>query len=309
MPNPLQINTRPLKALLLTCMISLPVSFTVTASAQTQQDFSAFTAAAQQSQLTVQYSPLDQFITAYSVKKGDRRIIAFKEVRQGGIAYLDKYLAYLQNVPVASLSKDDQLAYWLNTRNVLVIKAIAEMPRLSKYDSLRGTGDKPGSLWTKARFTHSGQALSIDDIERNILLANWDSHNIVYGFYQGTKSGPALMASSFSGSSVHSALAENGSGFVNSRSGLKPKGSSATLPAFYSWYYPELINGDEARFRSNIGPLLSARNAKKFSASTRLNPAKFDYRVETYIVRSQSYSSSGSSRGSGGGSGSYGGGS
>ena len=308
MPNPIQIHSRPLRALLLTCMISLPASFTVTASAQTQQDFSAFSAAAQQSQLTVQYSPLDKFIKAYSVKKGDRQIVAFKEVRQGGLAYLDQYLEYLQNVPVASLSKDDQLAYWLNTRNALVIKSIAEMPRLTKYDSLRGTGEKPGSLWTKARFTHSGQALSIDDIERNILLANWDNPNIVYGFYQGTKSGPALMASSFSGSTVHSALAENGADFVNSRSGVKPKGSSATLPAFYSWYYPELASGDEARLRSNIGPLLSARNAKKFSESTRFNPSKFDYRVENYIVRSQSYSSGGSSRGSSGG-GSYGGGS
>lgn len=261
---------------------------TAAAPALADDDIAAkFSNSVATSQVQVEYSPIDQFIGAFCDENSGRVQCAYDAMGQQGDRYLTRFETYLSRVPVSRLSKDDQLAYWLNTRNMLVVHAIAES-RSRKLTKARGTFAAPGEMWTKKRITVEGVELSIQDIERDILLASFDDPNLIYGMYQGTKGGPAMHNTGFTGSSVHADLEKLGQSFVNSRSGLRVSKSKANINAIYDWYGDALFDGDDAKFKAHLASLAKGKRASGLNNVSEFKSAKFSYSVDNFVVRQQS---------------------
>lgn len=235
----------------------------------------------------VDYSPMATFMGAYCTETSKRTACAYGAIDQRGKIYLSKYETYLSRIPVSTLNKDEQLAFWLNTRNLLIVHAIADARNSRTIKNGRGTFDAPGDMWTEKRITVEGQELSIDDIERYILLENFDNPNVIYGMYQGTKSGPALHSTGFRGATVQAELAALGEAFVNSRDGLRVRRDTASLNAIYDWYAPALFDGDEQALREHLASFASGKRAQGLAQATGFSTAKFSYSTDNYVIRQQ----------------------
>jgi len=281
------------------------------ASAQTSlspTEVSQLTRVAETSQANVDYSPIADFNRAFTSEQRGRTKIAYSAVKTDGAVFMAQYLRYLSRVPVTSLNRDDQLAYWLNTRNFLIVQAMAEAPNRRRLNTLRGTADAPGSMWTEKRIAVEGVELSIDDIERGILVANFsDDANLLYGLYQGTTSGPSFPEEAFTGSAVRTQLASLGQDFVNSRTGVKASRSKVEVPAIYDWYGEAFFGGDTAARTEHLISLADGRRAERLAAATDFKIRKFGYASDELVIRQQNLAS-GSAGGVGGGGGGFGGG-
>lgn len=276
--------------------------------AEDAADFTQFSTAAETSAFRVNYTPIKQFTTAFGAEQRGRMKISYAAVDQQGEAFMKTYMGYLSSVPVSTLARNDQMAFWLNTHNMLVMDAMSHSKSRRRMSSERGTPSAPGAMWTEKLITVEGVELSLHDIEQSIILANFsDTPNVIFGLYQGTSGGPAFHESGFSGSTVVAELEGLGRDYVNSRSGVKVRGQKAQLPAVYAWYSDDLFSGDDGAARAHFASLLDEGNAKKFAGATQFETRKFSYSSDELIIRQQqnlaTSGGGGFARGGGGGGG------
>ncbi len=198
------------------------------------QNLSVFALNDPASAKVVDHQPLGSFIETFAVAEGGRRAVNYSAARGRGADYLSSYAQFLSTLNPSTLRSDEQLAYWLNLRNALVLLAFSEKGG-GNLKKLRGVYDAPGEGWTKKRVTIAGTELSIDDIERGIILRNWDNPIVLYGLYQASPSGPQLFERAFSGASVWSDLNAVGVKFANAGSAVRVRDNVLQLSSIYSW--------------------------------------------------------------------------
>jgi len=135
-------------------------------------------------------------------------------------------------VPLARLSRDEQLAYWLNLYNVTVVNEIVKVYPQNDLEKLL-YGKK--SILDKKLLTVEGVSLSLNDIQFKILKGNYgDNPLVIYGLYQGIIGGPNIRRSAYTGANVQSALADNAIVFINSNRGTTIKNEKVfRVSSFY----------------------------------------------------------------------------
>lgn len=263
------------------------VLFSVPAAAETPFDkFATYDA---ESARSVNYSSVDEFYAAVTVKDSARRNFRYSVLRDSaGAGPLEAYVDFLAGLSPTTFSKDEQLAYWLNLRNILIIRGIATSGSDRSLKRARGEFENPGEMWTRKRISVEGVPVSIDDIERHIILANFNSPDIVYGLYQGVKGGPAFSpAANFSGAEVHEQLAERGKNFVNARRVLRVRNSEVRAPAVFTWYKDALFNGEDQAVIDNLKGHANGSLGQKLSEVTSLGTSRMNYNLDIEVVRQQ----------------------
>ena len=181
--------------------------------------------------------------TAARVKKGvDINYIPYKIIRDEHadvLFVLQLYIDQMRTVPVSRLARDEQLAYWLNLRNALVTQAIFTNHSLEGED-LKGfyLGAAGGdALWDRKAIWIEEQALSIREIEEDVILANWPDPRVLYGLYYGAKGGPFIMNRAFTGTGVYAALEDNARSYLNASSTVAvSRKKGVQVPLVFAWH-------------------------------------------------------------------------
>lgn len=158
------------------------------------------------------------------------------------ITFFKAYQEGLENLSsrrsLKTLNKREQLAFWLNLYNVIVINKLVEEYPISKLKKLRSTKRGKKSFWTEKTTTVEGVSLSLTDIEK-ILFKNFDTPLVAFGLWQGSIGGPRLVNKAFTGNNVMRTLENNAVEFVNSNCGLRPPtGARMKVSDFYQWMLP-----------------------------------------------------------------------
>ncbi len=149
--------------------------------------------------------------------------VAFHEYKEKHRAVLrairDDLLALPEQLDLTELSRNHQLAYWLNLHNVIVL---AEMADAYPFTNVRPMFDrsKPGAFINKADYEIAGRKISVADIQDHV-LQNWKDPLVIYGFYMGAVGTPNIRQDAYQGSRVYDQLRENAFDFVNSVRGTQ----------------------------------------------------------------------------------------
>lgn len=234
---------------------------------------------------TVETQPYSGIIAALTIEERGRSLVAFDIARAEARPFFQQYVDYLAAIPVETLNRNEQLAYWLNTRNVLLIQALAEERRVSRFKRKRGTPDDPGAFWTDNRITVSGISLSLQDIEENILFAGWDDPNLIFGLYQAMEGGPALPREPYSGDRVTEQLAEAGRTFVSSPRNLRVRGNSVRITTYFDWYSNFAYGGDETLLRQHLSSLVREDQKAVVSTDGKLSRRDLSTSFEQFRTR------------------------
>ena len=253
-----------------------------------QDSFDQFRTAASESNRTIDYGVLDEFYAQATVKNGDRFDFRYSVLNQSGLGTLNSIAEFFANIDPTTMNKDEQLTYWLNFRNLLVIRAIAtDLPGRS-FKRGRGDFEQPGELWTRKRLSVNGVPVSIDDIEKKIVLANWPEPNIIYGLYQGAEGGVAFHPpKNFNSAEIHEDLAERGRQFVNSNRVIRVRRGKATAPAVYNWYKEDIFGGDDTAVLEHIRSLANGDLSTDLTSVEKIDFKKMDYDLDEVVVRQQ----------------------
>jgi hypothetical protein len=159
------------------------------------------------------------------------------------IASLSEYRRDLERVgtelDIPSLSRNEQLAFWLNLHNVAVIEQIA----LAYPVIIPSAITIEGRPLHDARFLEvAGVKLSLRDIRERIVYPNWSDARVIYGFWHGDIGSPLLQPMEFTGYNLDTLLTQNAVDFVNSLRGAELRGDVMHVSRLYDeagpFYFP-----------------------------------------------------------------------
>ena len=131
---------------------------------------------------------------------------------------------------IASLSRNEQLAYWLNLHNVAIIEQIARnYPEIQPYQI-----ELDGVRFDEARFIEvDGVKLSPKDIRTRIVYPNWSDPRVVYGFFRGDIGGPRIQPEEFNARNLDFLLGDSATEYVNSLRGVERRGKTLYVSQIY----------------------------------------------------------------------------
>jgi hypothetical protein len=169
------------------------------------------------------------------------------------IASFTEYRKDLENtaniVDIQSLSRNEQLAYWINLHNVALVEQIANawpvrQPREIMID---------GVPLDDARFiTVEGIRLSPRDIREKIVYRHWKDPLVIYGFWRGEIGGPSLQKEAFNADNVGRLLIRGAADFVNSLRGTQELGDRLQVSELYQEAAPYYFPNFEADLRAHL---------------------------------------------------------
>ena len=163
------------------------------------------------------HSKFDQILKAYVDTEG--------RVDYNGIAAdntFREYMGSLENAKADALSRDGQLAFWINAYNAVTIdKVIKWKPKKSVRETF-----VPG-VWTGTKFftsrqhTVAGQRLSQDDIEHEILRKRFQDPRIHFAIVCASSGCPLLPKFAYTAENVQMKLEDETRKYLNSERGLR----------------------------------------------------------------------------------------
>jgi hypothetical protein len=193
------------------------------------------------------HSVFDQVLKTYVNDQG--------RVDYNGIAGDPAFKAYMKSLESAdlnSMSRNAQLAFWINAYNAVTIdKVIKWKPKKSVRETLI-----PG-VWTSTKFftsrenTVAGQRLSQDDIENEILRKQFKDPRIHFAIICASSGCPPLPRFAYTQENVQTKLEEETRKYINSDRGSRIDSEDNTL------YLSKLFDWYAGDFESKSGSVLN----------------------------------------------------
>ena len=160
--------------------------------------------AAQESGEAVRSRAFDQLLDLY-VRGGDVYYRAIKSER----ARLDGYVAQLATASIDKAPRDEQIAFWLNAYDALVLRTVIDhypiQGRSSEYPA-KSIRQIPGAF---ERLTHrvAGRTLTLDQIEQTV-LAGFHDPRLYFAIGRGAVGSGRLRSEAFTAARLEAQLAE-----------------------------------------------------------------------------------------------------
>lgn len=209
----------------------------------------------------------------------DVHLIAYGEVSQADIAKLDGYLRSLIDMPVRRLSRDEQLAYWINLYNALTVRLVLrEYPVRSIRDISLGGGGLAGGPWDAKLVSVEGQRLSLNDIEHRIIRPIWPDPRIHYAVNCAAIGCPNLAATPWVGRSLEADLDAAGRAYVNNPRGVSFRGDKIHVSRIYDWFVED-FGGDEASVLNHLRQFADPELSERLAQSGRIAGQFYDWRL------------------------------
>ena len=185
--------------------------------------------------------------------------IVFETFGEDFKSYIDYYANDLIDIgnqlDIPALPRSEQLAYWLNLHNVLVIKGISDRYPTGAPSRLKG---KDGlSFHDTKRVTVDGTALSLRDIREDIVYRNWSNPMVIYGFFHGDIGSPSIQRKAFTSDSLNATLRFSANEFVNSLRGFHIDGRKARISRHYQDAAPYYFRNFDDDVRTHLSSLMS----------------------------------------------------
>jgi len=177
-----------------------------------------------------------------------------KYVRQGKVDYrgfkneetrLDAYLKVLEDVDTKKLLRDERFAFYVNAYNAWTIKLI--LGAYPDIESIKDLGSLFRSPWKKKIARIDGDLLTLDQIEHDILRAQFRDPRVHFAVNCASKGCPPLRAEPYRGKDLAQQLDDMTRAFLNDPSHNYLKEHTLSVSKIFDWF-EEDFNHDVVGF-------------------------------------------------------------
>jgi Protein of unknown function, DUF547 len=203
-----------------------------------------------------------------SIVLGPFELILDTYVRDGFVYYralrsdrrrLDEYVRTIASTDVDNRSRDEQMAFWLNAYNALVLRTAVDnypAPRRSTEYPQRSIRQTPGAF---ERLPHrvAGRTLTLDQIEQTI-LPKFNDPRLYFALGRGSVGGGRLRSEPFAADMIEKQLAEVASECVTRAECIQVDAATNRLmaSAIFSWHEKEFV----AAYADKVAPAYASRS-------------------------------------------------
>ncbi len=189
---------------------------------------------------------------------GFAEVFQMRDFRNDIHTYRKELEQLASDIDIASLSRDEQLAFWFNLHNVAVYDIILQTYAKHNLDWVKIDGQR----FDEAKVLNiKGVDLSLQDIRQNIVYRNWDDPVVMYGFFHGYIGGPSLRLKAYTASNHKTLLKEGAEEFTNSLRGFEVReGRKKRLDVSQLYsdaaavYFPNFQNDLRTHFEKYMRP-------------------------------------------------------
>ena len=178
---------------------------------------------------------------------------------------------------VQGLPRDEQLAYWYNLHNFVVIDEIAGAYPV-RFPRTMTVGEDGASLHDAKVIDLGDVVLSLRDV-REIVYTHWDDPKVVYGFYHGDLGGPSIRRRAYTGASVGADLGRQAREFVNSLRGVARGDDTLYVSELYGEARPHFFPGWPDDLRAHLRDYADAEVQSLLLEKPRTAFARYEDRV------------------------------
>lgn len=190
----------------------------------------------------VDHGPWEQFLLRYLRVDADGiHRIAYAEVDAADRALLDGYLDHLAGLPIARLNRDEQMAYWINLYNALVVRLVLDHYPVA---SIRDIARQPDGPWNLELITIDGVPVSLNDIQHRILRPIWRDPRVHYALNCGAIGCPNLQPVPFEGEHLDRQLTEAAMAYVNDARCIRFDDRRLVVSSIFRWYRDDFGGSD-----------------------------------------------------------------
>ncbi|MGB0632305.1 MAG: DUF547 domain-containing protein [Alphaproteobacteria bacterium] len=190
------------------------------------------------SQLSIDHSAWTRFLQMYvRTDENGVNVMAYGDVSRASRKNLDDYIVKLEMAPIATYSRDEQLAYWINLYNALTVRVI-----LAYYpvDSIMDIKISPGWFspgpWGKKLIKVDNRPLSLDDIEHRILRPIWMDPRVHYAVNCASIGCPNLQKEAFTAANTQKLMDQGARAYINHPRGAEFVGGQLYVSTIYNWF-------------------------------------------------------------------------
>jgi hypothetical protein len=178
---------------------------------------------------------------------------------KGSRGPLDRYVASLATAPVASMPRNEQIAFWLNAYNALVLKTVVDTypaAQRSREYPARSIRQVPGAF---ERLPHqvAGRAITLDQIEQTV-LAGFNDPRVFLALGRGAVGGGRLRSEAFTGETLEQQLSEVAKECATRAQCFEfdRQADTVRVSSIFSWRRAEF----EAAFADKAAPVFATRS-------------------------------------------------
>ncbi|MBI3512811.1 MAG: DUF547 domain-containing protein [Proteobacteria bacterium] len=203
--------------------------------------------------------------------------LAYGAVTAADRANLASYVDRLAAVPVGTLARPEQLAFWINLYNALTVKVVLDAyPVRSIRDIALSRGLFAEGPWDAPLVTVDGERVSLDDIEHRIVRPIWRDPRVHYALNCASIGCPNLPSAAFTRATSEALLEAAARAYINHPRGVDvdPRLGGLAVSKIYGWFAEDFggTEGVIAHLLHYAEPALAAR--------IRATPRLADYRYD-----------------------------
>lgn len=201
--------------------------------------------------------------------------VAYGAAGPGQRSALEGAIAAMQAVPVSTLNRAEQFAFWANLYNAVTLRVV-----LSRYPvrSIRDIDISPGLFargpWDARLVEVEGQALTLNDIEHRILRPVWRDPRVHYAVNCASLGCPDLRAEAWTGEGLGAQLDRAAAAFIGHPRGVSVTAEGLVLSSLYNWFAEDF--GGAAGVRTH----LLAYAPPALATAIRAAPDRVSYRYD-----------------------------
>ncbi len=270
--------------LALACLAVVANALPVAAAAITD-NFTTYRAG---SAAAVDHSAWDRLLKSYVRPASDGvNRVDYKAFKASGHRELKDYVRHLEATDVRGLDRPEQLAFWANLYNAKTVDIVLDhypvgsIREIALDDSLLGFLKKSvgaGGPWKARVLKVAGEALSLDNIEHDILRPVFKDPRIHYAINCASYGCPNLMTEAFTGVRNEALLDGGARAFINHPRGFEFNNGKLRASSIYDWFEAD-FGGNAAGVLAHASKFANPELKTALAAKTTIDSYDYDWRL------------------------------
>ena len=232
-------------------------------------------ATAQQTDL---HTPWDRLLETYLSEHPDGvNRFDYDQLRRSadGVTALNAYIADLESQIPSGFADDEAFAYWANLYNAVTVRLIVEE---APESSIRQIRPRPWSIgpWGVERVVVEGEALSLDNIEHDIMRVQFEAALVHYAVNCASIGCPNLGLKAWRAEGLDEELEAAAIAYINHPRGVSVTERGLGVSRIYKWFREDFGDSDEgviAHLLDYAEPELAAQ----IEANPRIRSHAYDW--------------------------------
>lgn len=201
-------------------------------------------------------------------------LIDYPHLTEADLETLRHYINRMSKLDLRKYNRNEQLAYWINLYNALVVRMVAEYYPI---DTIQEINVSPGLFsvgpWGANVVTVDGTKLSLDDIQNRIVRAIWNDPRTHYALNDGCIGAANLSKQAFQGSTIDAQLHQAAYEYINSLRCIQVIDNKLIVSKIYEWYLED-FGGSQVNLIHHLS---------QYAEAPLLNDLKHLNSVNSYI--------------------------